>query len=868
MAININQGPERVEVTPKPIGTVFVPGASTARTATLIATSKASAPLNTPISVFSMSEFEESFGTEADMGEAYLSSKGYFDNAGEGAELIVIAVSPSGVSGSILEAAEIQAPRAIIGSLGKLLDDGEILTGATLTSYDSAKGEMLLNTGAATGTYSKAKIGDFIRDAEGRLYQISGFKGTSTVLIDSGLDQELSKSSKGLSADGASITIVRLFDAGAYSGKMSVQEGVTYGSGVTTTVSGSTLTLAGFDANLNDVRKGDIIVDSLNEEFIITSVIDGDNIEVDRDGLTAGVIDIKRGTKVKIIESGSDAGSAKLTLSVSPYEAADSKVKFALADSALNSPEGSLAGDFLEFSDGTKAEITANTIVAESTIITAAMAGTISYVASTGIVTATGETIQTDGAKAGDVLIDASGKEYIIHEVISETDIRINKNIASPSSLAGAKVHKGAMELTVGLDLSAKITGETGADTSGVIKYKANSLSVDADTNMSSDDYFIVEPSYESQDYIGSEADFSGLRALDALDTVNLIAIPGIYDPAVQGALIDYCSVTRSDCMALVSVPEFVTSASKDVLVASNLVIASVQESLTGSIVSFSASPDLSGVSTYDLLKIGVKTFVVKSVSDQDDQIVVFETTGIPTVGAVSVQSPSAISWKDSIVNKPTTKVSWYFNHVIVSNSDGGSSVVDPSCHAAGVMARIDSNIAEGGVSHAPAGIRLAQLAGTTGLQLQLSERLDGGPLRLAFINRITSSTGNGRYIFGGYTGAGDSATSDEQLIQVIRSVLFLKSSLESGLVGFLWENNSPVNRSNISNAILAFLRTNAYLFPAGLPEDQQFKVESITPDTQALAQGLVKVRIQVRFNTAIRFIDIDLEFPLPVSQA
>lgn len=869
MAIDINRGPERVEVTPKPIGTVFVPGASTSRTAMLIATSKADAPLNTPISVFSMSEFEESFGTESDMGEAYLSAKGYYDNAGEGAELVIVAVSPSGVSGDILEAAENEAPRAIVGSLGKLLDDGEMLTGATLTSYDSAKGEAVLDIGAATGDYSKVKAGDFLRDAEGRLYQISGKTGTSTLLIDSGLDQELKKSSKGLSADGATtMAIVRLFDEGAYSGKMSVQEGALYGSGVTVTVSGKTLTLSSFDAYLNDVKKGDIIVDSASEEFIVTAVIDGDNIEVDRDGLTAGAVDMKRGTKQKVIESSYDAGSTKLTLGVAPYEYEDSKARFAIADSAQNPPLSSLVGDFLEFSDGTKSEITSSSIVAESTIISGPHAATLSYDASTGTATISGTTMQTDGAKSGDVLIDATGKEYVIHEVLSETELRIDKNIASPSSLTGAKVHKGAIEVEISEDISAKVAGEPGADTTGEIKYKANSLSFDSGASMASDDYFLVEPSFESTDFIGSEADFSGLRALDAEDTVNLVTIPGIYDPAVQGAAIDYCSVTRPDCMALVSIPEFITSASKDSLVVANLVIGSVQEATTGAIVSFSGSPDLSSVSTYDLLKIGTKQFTVKAVSDEDDKIVLFETTGIPTVGATSVQSPSAISWKDTIVNKPTTKASWYFNHLVVTDSEGGSAIVDPVGHVAGVMARIDSNIAEGGVSHAPAGIRLAQLAGTTGLQLQLSERLDGGPLRLAFINRITSSTGNGRYIFGGYTAAGDSATPDEQLIQVIRSVLFIKSSLETGLVGFLWENNSPVNRQNITNAILAFLRTNAYLFPAGLPEDQQFIVESITPDTLALAQGLVKVRLQVRFNTAIRFIDIDLEFPLPVSEA
>jgi len=318
--------------------------------------------------------------------------------------------------------------------------------------------------------------------------------------------------------------------------------------------------------------------------------------------------------------------------------------------------------------------------------------------------------------------------------------------------------------------------------------------------------------------------------------------------------------------MALVSIPEFINSANSDKLIVSNLSIDSVQNSANGSIVKFVGSPDLSEVSVYDLLKIGTKNFIVKAASDQDKEIVVFETTGIPTVGAVSVQRPSAISWKDIIINKPTTKVAWYYNHLIVDDSFGGSAIVDPVGHVAGIMNRIDANIAEGGVSHAPAGINLAQLAGTTGLQLQISERLDGGPLRLAFINRITSSVGNGRYVFGGYTGAGAQKTPDEQLIQVIRSILYVKSSLENGLVGFLWENNSPVNRQNITNAILAFMRTNGHLYPSGLPEEQQFIVEAITPDDLALAQGLVEVTIKVRFNTAIRFISIDLEFPLPVS--
>ena len=92
-------------------------------------------------------------------------------------------------------------------------------------------------------------------------------------------------------------------------------------------------------------------------------------------------------------------------------------------------------------------------------------------------------------------------------------------------------------------------------------------------------------------------------------------------------------------------------------------------------------------------------------------------------------------------------------------------------------MNRIDRNIAIGGVSHAPAGIQHAQIAGIIGLQLDISEKKDGGPLRLAYINRITESAGNGRYVFGGYTAAGNSAYSRRETRQVIRSLMFIKKS-------------------------------------------------------------------------------------------
>ena len=63
-------------------------------------------------------------------------------------------------------------------------------------------------------------------------------------------------------------------------------------------------------------------------------------------------------------------------------------------------------------------------------------------------------------------------------------------------------------------------------------------------------------------------------------------------------------------------------------------------------------------------------------------------------------------------------------------------------------------------------------------------------------------------------------------------------------------------------------MRANAYLFPAGLPEDQQFQVELVEPTQTDIDQGLVKVIARVRINSAIRFVDIDLQFPIPQAEA
>jgi phage tail sheath protein FI len=272
--------------------------------------------------------------------------------------------------------------------------------------------------------------------------------------------------------------------------------------------------------------------------------------------------------------------------------------------------------------------------------------------------------------------------------------------------------------------------------------------------------------------------------------------------------------------------------------------------------------------------KAGAFEAVITAVDDTLNKVTVLSLGTLAAADAITLNVPSAVTYKERVINNPSRVASWYFNNPVVLDrsstaNPGDVLAVDPCGHVAGVMGRIDANIAIGGVSHAPAGMQFAGLAGIVGLALSISERIDAEPLRKNYINRIQAFPGAGNVIFGGYTaesGTSPIYTADEQLIQVMRSVQYIKASLEIGLRSFLWENFSPETQQEVSRAIESFLRNNIHLFPAGLQESQQFKVISVEPTQNDLDLGLLKVRVQIKPNKAVRFIEVALEFPLPTA--
>lgn len=379
--------------------------------------------------------------------------------------------------------------------------------------------------------------------------------------------------------------------------------------------------------------------------------------------------------------------------------------------------------------------------------------------------------------------------------------------------------------------------------------------------------------------YIGNAAAGTGLRALDPVDDVNLVCAPGLpleMAYLVQPALIDYSETVRTEfgatlstVFSLLAIPREIAKADTDVEM-----LATSITSIAGNVLQLPVS-NLSSVKPGMIVKkAGVFQTVIVAVNDSSDTVEVLSLGTLASGNSITLEMPSAVSYKEQVINNPSRVAAWYFNNPVVldrssSALPGAVLAVDPVGHVAGVMGRIDANIAIGGVSHAPAGMQYAGLAGILGLSLSISERKDAEPLRLAFINRLQAFAGAGNVIFGGYTAESGSSpiyTADEQLIQVMRSVQYIKASLEVGLRSFLWENFSPETQQEVARAIEAFLRNNIHLFPAGLQESQQFKVASVEPTQNDLDLGLLKVRVQVKPNKAVRFIEVALEFPLPTA--
>ncbi len=859
--INTNQGPERVEVISQPTGVVPIPGASTAITCFVIRSTKSGAPIDSPVEVLSIEEVVEQFGDATDIGNAYYAIQGFFDNAGSGSQAIIINVAPTASGSDVSERGV-----AEIAGGGFMEDTGVILSSLAISTYTPTTGLLVFS---ATPDLSEVKVGDYFKDDNGRLFEILAVTpGIYTIEIAKNLVTSATQpvhAAGGLNVASAAGKILRLFEVDMFNSYALIQKGSLKGS-VTITSSTSNIIIASAGGFLNmGAKVGDILVDSGANVFYITSIEDDDKVYVDRSGAALGATNIYAGT-VSIIQD--TLRSASANASVSPQNVvafSSSGAGYGLLPTAVGPYAADSLTDHFAILSGEEKEILSSSIIASGTLnaLFGTCAQTLVYTAVSGLIQF-GGAVNLSTVNPGDVWRDTSSNDFVIISVDDLNDRIVILPNQIVNTAIGSTIRNGQTKIF--FKDTAFDPGITNVPT---FFEPASKLEVPASVTLLADSYFISDAIVQDSDYIGTAANGKGLHALDEIDDVSLVCIPEITSKVVQNALIDYCETGREDCFALLVIPRSITSPVTD-RVKLTPVISTISVGATYSTVAFSGSPSLADVVVGDILIFNSIKYLILDVDDTDKKITV-ESTSISGSGSCSIASPSAITYKEIIINNPSKRSAWYYNHVkVLRPSDSAIITVDPVGHVAGVMARIDANTAIGGVSHAPAGTRFAGLAGTVGMDLAISESQHGGPLRLAFINRLTEFAGAGRIIFGAYTsdsGTSPAFTAEEQLIQIIRTNLFIKKSLESGLRSFIWENFSPTTQYQAKQAILSFLRNNAYLFPAGLPESEQFRVISVDPTTEALAKGLMKFRVQIRTNSALRFVEIALEFPIPSAQ-
>lgn len=182
---------------------------------------------------------------------------------------------------------------------------------------------------------------------------------------------------------------------------------------------------------------------------------------------------------------------------------------------------------------------------------------------------------------------------------------------------------------------------------------------------------------------------------------------------------------------------------------------------------------------------------------------------------------------------------------------DGRPCMVPPSGHVAGVYARVD---ATRGVHKAPAN---EVIRGATGVEIKLSPSVQDTEPKLR-VNVIRDMQGSVR-IWGART---LSDVSETQYINVRRTLLFLRESIEEGLQWVVFEPNTPALWSKVCRNIGAFLHdvwASGALF--GTTAEQAYYVrcdEELNPPSMR-ENGQLNIEIGVALVRPAEFITITI---------
>ncbi len=160
----------------------------------------------------------------------------------------------------------------------------------------------------------------------------------------------------------------------------------------------------------------------------------------------------------------------------------------------------------------------------------------------------------------------------------------------------------------------------------------------------------------------------------------------------------------------------------------------------------------------------------------------------------------NAVTYKNDNVGG-TSYGAMYFPWVqIIDPLTSQPSYSPPSGYVMGMYARTDR---ERGIHKAPAGELTGRLAGTIGLELELSDD-DRAQLYPANINPIQNISGIGQCVMGSRT----LETGEFNQINVRRTFIYLEQSIKQGTTFVLFEPNDAATRAKVRRTVSAFLST------------------------------------------------------------
>ena len=178
-----------------------------------------------------------------------------------------------------------------------------------------------------------------------------------------------------------------------------------------------------------------------------------------------------------------------------------------------------------------------------------------------------------------------------------------------------------------------------------------------------------------------------------------------------------------------------------------------------------------------------------------------------------------------------------------IQNPNGtGLQFVPPSGHIAGIYARVDT---QRGVHKAPAN---EPVLGALGLKYNISKALQDG-LNPQGVNCIRDLNGNLR-VWGART-LGGNANADLKYINVRRTLLFLRESIDEGTQFVVFEPNEPGLWQKITRNVSAFL-TNVWRSGAlfgTTPQEAYFvkcDAETNPPEVRELGQVITEIGVAI----------------------